>query len=163
MSANKSQNLKLHLWEPEDNFLRAEFNENFAAIDTAVKAEQVAREQAIKAGRASIAAVQTLASQALADANLTRYAFGGYLGNNRFGADNPTTLEFGFTPSFLLVVSSAKGIEYPILFYMETWKYYFQEALHFTPTETGISWYTTMGPGRQMTVSERHYFYFAFR
>lgn len=37
MSANKSQNLKLHLWEPEDNFLRAEFNENFAAIDEALE------------------------------------------------------------------------------------------------------------------------------
>ena len=35
MSTNKSEHLKLHLWEPEDDFLRTEFNENFEAIDEA--------------------------------------------------------------------------------------------------------------------------------
>jgi len=33
MSANKTQNFGLHVWESGDDFLRAEFNENFAAID----------------------------------------------------------------------------------------------------------------------------------
>jgi len=34
MSANKTQNFGLHVWEAGDDFLREEFNENFAAIDT---------------------------------------------------------------------------------------------------------------------------------
>ena len=33
MSTNKSEHLSLHLWEPVDDFLRTEFNENFEAID----------------------------------------------------------------------------------------------------------------------------------
>ena len=34
MSTNKTTNYNLHAWEPTDDFLRAEINENFAAIDS---------------------------------------------------------------------------------------------------------------------------------
>ena len=37
MSTNKSAHLNLHLWEPEDDFLRTEFNENFEKIDAGVR------------------------------------------------------------------------------------------------------------------------------
>lgn len=37
MSANKTQNYQLHAWEPEDDFLLAEINENFAALDAATR------------------------------------------------------------------------------------------------------------------------------
>ena len=37
MSTNKTSNYRLHKWEPQDDFLRSEFNENFAAIDEALK------------------------------------------------------------------------------------------------------------------------------
>ena len=33
MSTNKTQNYGLHAWEPQDDFLRQEFNENFAKLD----------------------------------------------------------------------------------------------------------------------------------
>ncbi len=33
MSSHKTENYRLHIWEPEDNFLREEFNGNFEAID----------------------------------------------------------------------------------------------------------------------------------
>ena len=33
MSTNKTQNYQLHSWVPEDKFLRAEINENFARLD----------------------------------------------------------------------------------------------------------------------------------
>ena len=33
MSTNKTEHHALHAWEPEDDFLLSEFNENFAAID----------------------------------------------------------------------------------------------------------------------------------
>ena len=36
MSTNTSQNLGLHLWEPNDQVLRTEFNQNWQKIDTAV-------------------------------------------------------------------------------------------------------------------------------
>jgi len=36
MSTNKTANYNLHSWVPGDDFLRAEFNENFALIDGAL-------------------------------------------------------------------------------------------------------------------------------
>lgn len=33
MSTNKTEHYNLHSWTPEDDFLRTEINENFAAID----------------------------------------------------------------------------------------------------------------------------------
>lgn len=36
MSSQKTEHYQLHKWEPGDDFLREEFNENFAAIDTAI-------------------------------------------------------------------------------------------------------------------------------
>lgn len=59
MSTNKSEHLKLHLWEPEDDFLRTEFNENFSALDGAVAGETAARTSAIRAEQeARAAAIQ---------------------------------------------------------------------------------------------------------
>lgn len=37
MSTNQTASYGLHLWEPGDDFLREEFNENFLALDDAVK------------------------------------------------------------------------------------------------------------------------------
>lgn len=37
MSQNQTERFGLHLWAPEDDFLREEFNENFAAIDAVVR------------------------------------------------------------------------------------------------------------------------------
>ena len=36
MSSSKTTNYGLHLWQPEDDFLRSEFNENNEAVDTAL-------------------------------------------------------------------------------------------------------------------------------
>ena len=43
MSTKKAKNYQLHQWEPADNFLRTEFNENFGKLDEALgkKAEVV--------------------------------------------------------------------------------------------------------------------------
>ena len=38
MATNSSEHLGLHLWEPNDQVLRTEFNQNWQKIDTAVNA-----------------------------------------------------------------------------------------------------------------------------
>lgn len=38
MAANRTQRYGLHLWEPGDDFLREEFNENFEALDAVPEA-----------------------------------------------------------------------------------------------------------------------------
>lgn len=37
VSQNQTERFGLHLWEPGDDFLREEFNENFEALDDAVR------------------------------------------------------------------------------------------------------------------------------
>ena len=43
MSTNKTEHHALHAWEPEDDFLLSEFNENFAAIDGTLPANKKLR------------------------------------------------------------------------------------------------------------------------
>ena len=52
MSTNKTQNYQLHAWAPEDEHLRTELNANFAKLDTALKAEETARQSAVTAEKA---------------------------------------------------------------------------------------------------------------
>ena len=80
MSTNKSQNLKLHLWEPEDDFLRTEFNENFAAIDAALKAEADQR---------------TALEQHVTSSG---HVIGSFTGNG-----GTQTITLGFKPSFVII------------------------------------------------------------
>ena len=49
MSSNKTTNYQLHSWEPGDDFLRTEFNENFGALDTAIN-EGLAKKPEIVTG-----------------------------------------------------------------------------------------------------------------
>ena len=46
MATNSSEHLGLHLWEPTDQVLRTEFNENWQKLDTAVGAAQDAADAA---------------------------------------------------------------------------------------------------------------------
>ena len=82
MSTNTSQNLGLHLWEPTDQVLRTEFNQNWTKIDTAVNAAQETAE-----------AAQSAAEQ-------RPYVIGSYTGN---GGTQSITL--GFQPSFVIITA----------------------------------------------------------
>ena len=82
MATNTSEHLGLHLWEPTDQVLRTEFNQNWTKIDTAVNA---ARETA--------EAAQSAAEQ-------RPYVIGSYTGN---GGTQSITL--GFQPSFVIITA----------------------------------------------------------
>ena len=50
--ANYTEHYQLHQWEPSDNFLRTDFNQDFARIDTGIRAakaqaERLEREMAL--------------------------------------------------------------------------------------------------------------------
>lgn len=74
MATNHTENYQLNLWEPEDAFLRTEFNENTEKIDAALKAEADARTAlgktvAAKADASTVAALtQTVNGKADASA-----------------------------------------------------------------------------------------------
>ena len=82
MATNTSEHLGLHLWEPTDQVLRTEFNQNWTKIDTAVNAAQETAE-----------AAQSAEEQ-------RPYVIGSYTGN---GGTQSITL--GFQPSFVIITA----------------------------------------------------------
>ena len=82
MATNTSEHFGLHLWEPTDQVLRTEFNQNWTKIDTAVNAAQETAE-----------AAQSAAEQ-------RPYVIGSYTGN---GGTQSITL--GFQPSFVIITA----------------------------------------------------------
>ena len=160
MSTNKSQNLKLHLWEPEDNFLRTEFNENFAAIDAALKAEEIARAAGVSNALTTAQRAQTTANAAL----VRPYVTGSYTGT---GAD--MTIVLGFRPSFLFISGMQENDRGDTP--SEYVRYNIMSGGHMvtrrvTFTDTGFTLFASF-PGNyqfpQVTAEDRIYDYIAFR
>lgn len=83
MSTNKTEHYGLHAWEPGDDFVRAEFNENFAKLDTA------------------------LAALAQGMGDKLELVTGSYIGDDRSGQ----TIVLGFQPKFVILVNSS-GLPY---------------------------------------------------
>ena len=73
MATNSSEHLGLHLWEPTDQVLRTEFNQNWQKIDTAVDTAQQTAEAAYSPDNkpADIKQVTVSSSKAAGDAVLT--------------------------------------------------------------------------------------------
>ena len=59
--AQYTANYQLHQWEPQDNFLRTDFNQDFAKIDAALASIKVLADG--KVSPAALAAVEALANQ----------------------------------------------------------------------------------------------------
>ena len=90
MATNASEHLGLHLWEPTDQVLRTEFNENWQKIDTAAAEAQGIAERA-----------QTTADAAYSSGNKP-FVVGNYTGTGK-----DVTISLGFKPSFLIVCGHA--------------------------------------------------------
>ena len=107
MATNSSQNLGLHLWEPDDQVLRTEFNQNWQKIDTAVAAVQDDLTDGLAAAAQDLA---DLAADVGNGGSTARIAWGTYTGTGTFGAANPTTFACDFHP--VLLVAKWENYEY---------------------------------------------------
>lgn len=98
-----TQNYQLHQWVPEDNFLRTDFNEDFAKIDKAIKEALTAAgsaQSAANTAQSAASTAQSAANTAQSTAN-SKIALitGSYTGN---GAET-RTVSLGFQPKAILV------------------------------------------------------------
>ena len=89
--ATYTANYQLHQWVPEDNFLRADFNQDFAKIDAALASLQIQTDG--KASAAALAEVQTLVTT-----KCTAVA-GTYTGDGKTSRE----ITLGFQPLAVLV------------------------------------------------------------
>ena len=76
----KTENLKLNVWEKSDPILVGDFNEDNRKIDAAVGA--------LTAGAVKI-------------------AVGSYVGNGKFSSSNPNRLKFDFTPKLVFIIADS--------------------------------------------------------
>ena len=141
--ANYTEHYQLHQWEPEDPFLRTDFNEDLQKIDVAI------------AGQGDC-----------------KIVYGTYIGTGGYGPDSPCVLDFaeslGQAPS-LLIVRSSVGVSKQIIAlkgmestYVSPNNTYSNEVIHLTWTDTDVSWYLEKNASLQLNDVGKSYFYAAF-
>ena len=151
MSTNKTTNLNLHSWVSTDPVRRAEFNENFDAIDA-------------NAG-------ETWDEVMGLKGSMPHIVVGSWTGNGEYGTAHPNRLSFDFTPKFLILCVQAEtgyltenyvGSTRELLFWGVTTTLYSYEGVN-TVTYSGntISWYSTNGAAKQYNSNNRTYHYIA--
>ena len=88
---NYTQNYGLHQWEPGDDFLRSDFNQDFAKIDAAVKEVETVAERK-KADKSELAALRSQVDEK------TSLVIGQYTGNG-----TALTVTLGFRPAAVFI------------------------------------------------------------
>lgn len=104
-----TKNYGLPKWEKSDFIQMNDFNDAFAKLDAALK--QNADATAEKAdGAATQQALRSLQSSLGTGGRTCRIACGSYTGSGEYGETHPNTLQFDFTPVFLVVGSDSYGL-----------------------------------------------------
>lgn len=85
---NKTEHIKLNQWEPEDKFLRTDFNEDNAALETALTALQTAV------------------------AECPRLAWGQYTGTGYADSGTSKYIELGYRPKGVLIIGQGPSDTY---------------------------------------------------
>ena len=110
MASSYTTNYELPLWEPQDSFLRTEFNEAHQKIDAALGTMATAAavesqlsqmseelEDGLEELSAEVAEAKDLAQ------GRAQLAAGSYTGTGTYGADHPNTLTFPFPPKLVVL------------------------------------------------------------
>lgn len=157
-STNKTEHLQLNQWVGTDPFRMADFNEDNAKLDAAVKAN------------ADAIASNTQAITALQSGGL-KIAVGSYAGSGTFGQANPKTLTVGFKPKYVRILCTEKGVVnhfYSLeaisgvsgaTIYGNYANSSFQKPVTLTWLDNGISWYSTENATYQMNNTDFVYYY----
>ena len=121
--ATYTEHYGLHQWEPEDDFLRTDFNTDFGKIDAAIKG------------------VETDANGKLAQK--AEVVVGGYTGNG-----TTQTITLGFKPKFVLVpiyedkcaATLDNGTNYMIVVTEGGFEVTYAKSFSYTPNTSGTSY-----------------------
>ena len=94
-----TKNYALPKWKKSDFIQMDDFNDAFAKLDTALKAEADARAAADSTASKALSALE----QTVTKSKLCRIKYGSYTGNGKTGKANPNTLSCDFYPVLLIV------------------------------------------------------------
>lgn len=99
MASNYTTNYQLNQWEPTDQVLRTDFNEDNQKIDAALKDLSDGLDAEVSARQSAVNALNTAVGQC----GNCRIASGTYTGTGGSGAESPNRLTFPFQPSLVIV------------------------------------------------------------
>lgn len=94
-----TKNYALPKWKKSDFIQMDDFNDAFAKLDTALKAEADARAAADSTASKALSALEQTVTKSM----LCRIKYGSYTGNGKTGKANPNTLSCDFYPVLLIV------------------------------------------------------------
>ncbi len=94
-----TKNYALPKWKKSDFIQMDDFNDAFAKLDTALKAEADARAAADSTASKALSALE----QTVTKSKLCRIKYGSYTGNGETGKANPNTLSCDFYPVLLII------------------------------------------------------------
>lgn len=94
-----TKNYALPKWKKSDFIQMDDFNDAFAKLDTALKAEPDARAAADSTASKALSALE----QTVTKSKLCRIKYGSYTGNGKSGKANPNTLSCDFYPVLLII------------------------------------------------------------
>lgn len=172
MSSNKTPNYRLHAWEPGDHFLRSEFNENFAAIDTAIKTERTEADSTANRRLATVqnelsGTISTLRSnlessiaslQTLAEGK-SAIVTGVYTGNG----ENSQTISLGFTPKAVIVADKTGfGSRYGAMAFQNAPATYSGSSTWLEVVTNGFIAHHIDSSHFTLNANDRTYYYLAF-
>ena len=158
MATNHTQNYALNLWEPADKFVREEFNENNEKLEAAL-----VNHDAALASKASTAALNAL-SQTVAQKGNCRIATGTYVGNDRYGENNPTVINLaalGAPPQVVIVGEQGESHSFMLLRGITERYFYNNDQVTVTWTATGVKLVSAEAAYGQMNRGAMTYQYIA--
>lgn len=94
-----TKNYALPKWKKSDFIQMDDFNDAFAKLDTALKAEADARAAADSTASKALSALE----QTVTKSKLCRIKYASYTGNGKSGKANPNTLSCDFYPVLLII------------------------------------------------------------
>ena len=94
-----TKNYALPKWKKSDFIQMDDFNDAFAKLDTALKAEADARAAVDSTASKALSALE----QTVTKSKLCRIKYGSYTGNGKSGKANPNTLSCDFYPVLLII------------------------------------------------------------
>ena len=99
ISIETTKNYALPKWKKSDFIQMDDFNDAFAKLDTALKAEADARAAADSTASKALSALE----QTVTKSKLCRIKYGSYTGNGKTGKANANTLSCDFYPVLLII------------------------------------------------------------
>lgn len=151
--ANYTPNYQLHQWEPEDKFLRTDFNQDLSRIDTALD------------GLADKSAALEAAAALCGNCQIVS---GSYMGSGQQGQANPNILTFNRIPRLVAILpenTSDSSVKSMLMIFGSkiayTYAEYYNSCCAVSWTDTSVSWSNNASADYQFNSYNIRYHYVA--